>query len=78
MAEINEQELNEVNGGGVIGPDGRQYRLLYVVQPGDNLSTLGMIFGVNYLVIARVNGIVNPDVIKVGQKLYIPYPGVQY
>ena len=77
MAELNEQELNEVSGG-VIGPDGRQYRLIYTVQPGDNLSTLGVIFGVNYLLIARVNGIENPDRIRVGQKLYIPYSGVVY
>lgn len=77
MAELNEQELNEVSGG-VIGPDGRNYRMIYTVQPGDNLSTLGVIFGVSYLLIARVNGIVNPDVIKVGEKLYIPYPGVAY
>ena len=49
----------------------------YVVQPGDNLFRIGLKFGVSAQDIARVNGIVNPNVIYVGQSLIIPTPGEQ-
>ena len=44
----------------------------YTVQPGDSLSAIGERFGVSYQVIARANGIANPDLINVGQVLRIP------
>ena len=44
----------------------------YTVEPGDNLSAIGEQFGVDYLEIARINGIDNPDLIFPGQVLRIP------
>ena len=44
----------------------------YTVQPGDTLSAIGERFGVPFQVIARANGIANPDMINVGQVLRIP------
>jgi LysM repeat protein len=49
----------------------------YVVQPGDNLFRIGLRFGVNAQDIARINGILNPNVVYAGQVLIIPRPGSQ-
>lgn len=44
----------------------------YVVQPGDNLWSIGQQFGINYLELAQVNGI-NPNIpLVIGWRLYIP------
>ena len=71
MAELNEQELNEVDGGA-----GRYWT--YTVVAGDTLSEIGMRFGVPYLEIARLNNITNPDKIRVGQRLLMPGNGRVY
>ena len=42
------------------------------VQPGDTLWLLGTIHGVSYQEIAKVNEILNPDLIYPGQKIWIP------
>ena len=44
----------------------------YVVQPGDNLYRIGLMFDVSWVEIADANGIVNPNRIVVGQELTIP------
>ena len=44
----------------------------YVVRPGDSLSTIAAQFGTTYLELARLNGIVNPDALHVGQILQVP------
>ena len=44
----------------------------YTVVAGDTLSEIGERFGVDYLHIAEVNQIANPDLINVGQVLVIP------
>ncbi len=44
----------------------------YVVQPGDNLYQIGLMFGISWVQIAEANGIVNPNQIYVGQVLKIP------
>lgn len=44
----------------------------YVVQPGDTLSSIGLKFGVSPQEIAEANGLVNPNLIHVGQVLKIP------
>ena len=44
----------------------------YTVVAGDTLSEIGELFGVDYLRIAEVNQIANPDLINVGQVLVIP------
>lgn len=47
-------------------------RETYIVQRGEFLSTIGNKFGMNWLAIAAVNGIANPDAIYVGMRLQIP------
>lgn len=44
----------------------------YVVQPGDSLSGIGAKLGVDWNVIAKANGIADPNLIYVGQVLQIP------
>jgi len=44
----------------------------YIVQPGDDLFRIGVKFGMSYTVLAEANGIVNPNLILIGQKLTIP------
>lgn len=48
---------------------------LYTVLPGDSLSSIASRFGVRTRDIARLNNIVNPDLIYFGQRLVIPTPG---
>jgi LysM repeat protein len=45
---------------------------LYVVVPGDTLSRIARRFNTTYQAIAAANGIVNPNLIFVGQRLTIP------
>ena len=47
----------------------------YVVQPGDNLFRIALKFGLTTDVVARANGILNPNQIYVGQVLCIPGAG---
>lgn len=47
----------------------------YTVQPGDNLFRISLKFNVPFSVIAAYNGIVNPNLIYVGQVLRIPGAG---
>lgn len=47
-------------------------RAYYIVRPGDNLYRIGLLYGISYTEIARVNNIVNPRVIYSGQQLCIP------
>jgi rare lipoprotein A len=42
----------------------------YVVRPGDTLSGIAAQFGTSVHYLASANGIPNPDVISVGQKIY--------
>lgn len=45
---------------------------IYVVKPGDTLSQIAKICGINMWDLARYNGIANPNLIYVGQILKIP------
>ncbi len=47
----------------------------YVVQYGDSLSTIAVRFGILTRDLARVNNIVNPNLVYVGQVLQIPMSG---
>jgi len=47
----------------------------YVVQSGDTLFLIATRFGLTVSEIALANGISNPDLIAVGQRLVIPEPG---
>lgn len=44
---------------------------VYTVQPGDTLSGIAAKYGTTYQHLAAVNGIANPDIIHVGQKIVI-------
>ena len=45
----------------------------YIVKNGDTLSKIAQKFGTTYKELARINGISNPNLIKVGQVLKLPY-----
>ncbi len=47
----------------------------HVVQPGENLYRIALRYGTTVEVLARLNGIVNPNLIRVGQVLQIPATG---
>lgn len=47
---------------------------IYIVQPGDTLSSIGDLFGVPYTLIAEANGIPPPYIIREGDELMIPIP----
>jgi len=45
---------------------------VYIVQSGDTLSRIAWRFGTTVWALAQLNGIWNPHLIYIGQKLYIP------
>ena len=45
---------------------------MYYVRRGDNLSKISERFGVSQVILMSINGIVNSNRIREGQKLYIP------
>ena len=47
-------------------------RFTYIVKAGDTLGALALRFGTTVAILARINKIVNPDLIFVGQRLFIP------
>lgn len=50
---------------------------VYTVQPGDTLSKIAAKYGTTYQKLASYNGIANPNIINVGQKIRIPGSGVK-
>ena len=46
----------------------------YVVRPGDSLASIASAFNTNYLTLAEMNGLPNPDILTVGQVLRVPAP----
>jgi LysM repeat protein len=46
--------------------------ITHVVQPGENLYRIGLIYGLSWVAIAEYNGIANANAIIVGQELRIP------
>ena len=49
-------------------------QVVYVVKRGDLLSRIAASYGVTVIAIQEANGIDNPNLIRVGQKLIIPPP----
>ena len=47
----------------------------HVVQPGENLFRISLHYGMHYETVAAANGIINPNLIYVGQTLTIPAEG---
>ena len=50
----------------------------HIVQRGEHLSMIGRAYGVSAQAIAAANGLANPSLIFVGQRLVIPAPGTVY
>jgi LysM repeat protein len=48
---------------------------VHIVQPGENLYRIALMYGTTIEAIAAANGIYNPWCIYVGQRLVIPFPG---
>jgi putative chitinase len=46
-----------------------------VVQPGENLFRISLHYGMSYESVAAANGIINPDLVYIGQRLTIPAEG---
>ncbi|MBM4465360.1 MAG: LysM peptidoglycan-binding domain-containing protein [Chloroflexi bacterium] len=44
---------------------------IHTVQPGENLFRIALHYGMSYTALAAANGIINPDLIYVGQRLTI-------
>ncbi|MCS6869840.1 MAG: LysM domain-containing protein [Anaerolineae bacterium] len=53
-------------------------RCFYTVVPNDRLIRIALRFGTTVRAIARANGIVNVDLIRVGQRLLIPNCAIQF
>ncbi len=49
----------------------------HVVQPGENLFRISLYYGVSYESVAAANGIINPDLVYIGQRLIIPAEGTE-
>lgn len=49
--------------------------IYHVVRPGESLSSIARKYGVNYMTLARYNGIRNANLLRVGQRLRIPVSG---
>jgi lipoprotein NlpD len=54
--------------------DGRYESRVHVVRPGDTLYKIAWQYGLEQAALARWNGITNPDVIRVGQRLRLAPP----
>ncbi len=47
--------------------------IIYVVQAGDTLSSIALRYGLNMVQLATANGVINPNLIYVGQRLKVPH-----
>jgi len=47
--------------------------VIYVVQAGDTLSSIARRYGLNMIQLATANGVINPNLIYVGQRLKVPH-----
>ena len=72
MAIIEETELENVSGGKNSEPT-----FPYTVVFGDTLSGIAQRFHTDVKTLQKINGIANPDVIKVGWVLRIPNKNVK-
>ena len=57
----------------VVGQDGSSY-VTHVVQPGENLYRIALLYDTTVEAIMQANGLADPDVVVLGQELVIPVP----
>ena len=57
----------------VEGQDGSSV-VTHVVQPGENLYRIALLYDTSVEAIMQANGLANPDVVVLGQELIIPVP----
>ena len=50
--------------------------VIHIVQPGQNLYQVGLVYNISWVWIAQANGLADPNQIVVGQELVIPLCGV--
>ncbi len=53
------------------------YNNVYIVMPGDTLTRIARLFNTTVPTLAQLNGIVNVNLIQVGQQLIVPSPTAQ-
>lgn len=70
--DINYIRMGQVLWIPVPGPTPAPQPTIYIVQPGDTLGAIAWRFGTTVWAIAQANGIWNPNLIYIGQTLYIP------
>lgn len=58
-------------------PELRTDAVYHVVQPGESLGEIAQAFGVSVQQIISANGLLNPDLLAIGQQLFIPAPVLQ-
>lgn len=69
------QKLVISPGPAVVTPTTPGQEIVHVVRRGENLFRIALRYGVTVQAVAKRNGIVNPSLIRTGQKLYIPAAG---
>lgn len=57
--------------GGKVKPTEEKKETVYTVKAGDTLSGIAAKYGTDYMTLARINGIENPDLIFAGQRIKI-------
>ena len=73
---LTDEELSSVSGG-VNGPEVPQYTL-YKIKPGDTVSGIAWKFGLKTEDFIKMNDFENPDFIRAGDYVRIPYRGCKY
>ena len=61
-----------IRDGGVAVEEDRRDEILYIVQPGDSLGAIAAFFEVEPTELQRINGIVDPSVLRAGDELRVP------
>ena len=69
---LNENDLTTVSGGATVNPTPC---FVYVIKRGDCLSVLAQRYNTTVATLQALNNIANPDLIREGAKLLIPYKG---
>ena len=61
-----------LRGEGVEVQEEARDEIIYLVQPGDSLAAIALTFGIDSTELQRINGIVDPSVLRAGDELRVP------